>query len=213
MLDLVSLKEKYSRIQQVTIGNYDIIFRLLSLKEFDVESRMLNLPLYDIEENYNRLFQRVVLDPVIRDSMPGLPAGVISSLCGLVIYLSGIIIGDEESMARFNDTLAIERFSVQQSPYEQMFAIICSAFSGYRISDLENLSMPEVMRLTALAEMVLRVDEPFAIMPATQAKRMTDTIFQDATQAAEVDNIQNLSPKQRQDMEVIKRVQESRQNG
>ena len=213
MLDLVSLKKDHSRIQHTTIGDYDIVFRLLSLKEFDVETRLLNLSPYEVEKNFDKLFLKIVLDPIIRDIMPSLEAGVVNSLCALAIYLSGIIIDSNESMTRFNDALEMERNAIRSSPYEQMFAIICSAFTSYTIDALESLSMPEVMRLTALAELVLQVEEPFTVTPPPEEGRLTDTIFQDNRGAMSVDAIEGMTPQQYRDMEVIKRIKENRQNG
>jgi len=133
----------------------DVIFTLPSLKQASQYAQLLstadgNSSLQNII--YNHIFEEYVADKYLAVHDESVAAGIPETIAKVIMYLSG---ADDSVFQEYTETL-LEVFRGQTSNVlSTMKRTICQVFSGYKISDVENLSYQELVRVYVEAEKVL----------------------------------------------------------
>jgi hypothetical protein len=186
-MDLASLKRKYRIIFCTQIGSRLIYWRPLTLREHDIYTKIFTLGLSSKGKVEDLIFQDIVLDPLILDQMNLLPPGIVPSIVGAAMMVSGNNLDSDQEMNRMNTDLDQIRDSISDNPYEQFIMLICKAFPKYTPSDIEQLEYYEMLRLLAMAEQIIGLEEPIKLK-RQGSKEFTDRLFEDARRGEFVDH-------------------------
>ena len=149
----VELKKKWSSIYCIKTGEMYIIVRSLTRKEFIF---FVDLAQYSlgIEEDY--VFSKAVLYPKFDvEFLNDCNAGIVSSSVEQIVHLSGF--GSPEDMEALIDA---SRGTMDLAD-SQIIAILCKAFPGLNIEDIDNFDAQKLAYHIALAEKVLGVTLQF----------------------------------------------------
>lgn len=187
MIDLAALKRDYRFIFCTQIAGMMIYWRPLTLREHDIYHKLTLLELVPIGKLQDKIFREIVLDPSIIDAMNTSPPGVVASIANAALAVSGNLLQDEDDMDRMNFDLDSMREAVSESPYEQFVMLVCRAFPTYTPSDLEQLEYQELLRLVIMAEQIVGLEDPIKLKKKEQQRSLTDTLFQDAKRAEQVE--------------------------
>lgn len=147
---LIELKKRYKRIYSVEIRNVEYVFRALTFKEFD---EIANI--YDSESDSAEAEDTIVYQCVVypEDLNVGrLPAGIITSLAGEILEVSGFLPGDT-----FTKEVLYRKRKEAQEFRKMMYAFIIAAMPSYKKHELDEHTYEEVAELLALAEKVIEV--------------------------------------------------------
>lgn len=225
MLDLAELKKEHRVVFCLELAGYEIIFRLLSWREHNIYSKVLSMSPLLRGKIEDKLFRELCLNPILIDEMNNLPAGIISTVVGVILSLSGDTLDNtEESLEKINANLQEARESLESNIYEQFILMICQAFPSFNPQQVEELPYYEVLRLVVMAEKILSLEEPLNVIQKKE-KPFTEKIFEDASRAQQVDlrlsddpspaEIRNAllkqnDPERARQLEMIRRVKQRR---
>lgn len=131
----------------------EIVFRLPSFTDALRYKKILSL----VQDNnleelvYEHIFKECTIDPYITEN-DNLPAGIISSLVGVILHLSMAV----EHTAEDVNLLLNKYREINSSSYlAHMKRTICSVFLGYKLSDLDDLNYQKLLETFVAAEQVL----------------------------------------------------------
>lgn len=155
-MDLLPLVLGGTKIYQLTLPSGEQIpFKLLNWKEFvgyrDATIRG-TIPQDILEAS---IFNECVLDPVIIDNAMELRAGVVPTVAGVIMSLSG----PSRDVQVFNQQLDEARKFTDDAE-SQIIMIICKAFPTYTPEFLATLPWHTVMTRLAQAERILLSKDP-----------------------------------------------------
>jgi len=224
-MDLVGLKKKYRQIFFLKLAGTQITFRLPTWREHDIYEKVFTFSKEPRGQIEDKLFRELCLDPILVDEMNNLPAGIVPTVVGVAILLSGNNLSDQDKIDRLNTDLELIRNGVNSNPYEFLIITICKAFPSFKPSEVEDLSYWEVLRLSAMAEQVLALETPIKFVTDKKPKSLTDKLFEDAAAAEKADSVERPKPDRQQDArrpvtpeqvrqaEMIRRIQEKNRSG
>ena len=154
-MDLLAEAEQGNRTFRITFpsGKY-ILFRLLSWKDFNKYwdlSQKGTLPADIVED---AVFRQCCLDPVCIDGMHEMRAGMVSTVVGLIMQMSG-----PANPGTFNNDMDTARAMVD-TLNSQIVMIICRAFPAYKPEEIADMSWSNVLIRLAQAERILMKKNP-----------------------------------------------------
>jgi hypothetical protein len=155
VVEIIQEKLGHKYIYTMAFGVHEprvhIKFTLLNWREYKALSELLDcgVPLITIEEI---VWERCILDSKLQNpkEWDDLNAGIISTIAGLVLYLSG-----SSSLNDINLKFNYQRDNVAIDLNEQIPLYICSAFPAYKPEDLDEMPWPQVLTRLAQAERLL----------------------------------------------------------
>lgn len=115
---------RYKRYRNIVVGNLEI--------------------LHDIED---KIFDECVLEHNYGDISLA-PAGVVTTIAQLILYYSGF------SSARHFDQILKSKRDIINSAEEQIPLLICRAFPGYKLSEIEDMTFDEIAKHLAIVEQI-----------------------------------------------------------
>lgn len=130
-------------------------YRLLSLKEYKVFRSLRDgglVPEFSLNE---MVFERCYIGNAQAISSE-FPAGATVSIGSLIMYLSG----DCDSETLVEDIISLRTLHPRDTVFEYMRSAIMTAFSSYRIEDLDNLDRTDFLKYFTIAENVLSKQNP-----------------------------------------------------
>jgi len=125
--------------------------RHLTCKEHRLFSNLYNAPATVLGEVDDLIAKTVVLNPFFDDDwLVDKKAGICNTIANLVMYLGGDHADDVDDnyLSGLMSASQIESQSLMSS----MYGRICSVFHGYKFSDLDELSFPEIVKIYSAAE-------------------------------------------------------------
>lgn len=133
-----------------------IIFKLLPYSSFLSIQFLLqeNPRIAPVVED--EVWQTCVLEHPYNEPLDELHAGTVTTVANLILFLSGL-----PSLEDKQELLTASRIQVQNDFRLQLQTAICQAFPGYTPDQLERLTLPQLMRRLAQAEMI--AGQPFKI--------------------------------------------------
>jgi hypothetical protein len=172
-MDLMPFVLNRTRVFGFTLPSGESIpFKLLNWKEFcGYRDAALKgtIPQDIIDAS---VFNDCVLDPIVLDGIMDYHAGIVPTIAGLIMTLSG------PSMvpAEFNQQLDQARANVDTID-AQVVMTICRAFPAYTPEDVQNLTWPNVVARLAQAERILlskvppELTGPFKLLTPEEAEQ------------------------------------------
>lgn len=132
------------------IDGTEIVYFLPSWKDAFRYYKILQLVNNTNEEEliYENLFKKYVLNSYILEN-DELPAGIISSAIGIILYFSMVDISIDVVAETLN------KYREDTSYIKTMKENICSVFPGYKLSDLDKVTHLELLEIFASAEHIL----------------------------------------------------------
>lgn len=132
----------------------EVIFRLPSFKQAQQFAQLLsvaqeNTALLDIV--YNHIFQEFVVDKYLAFHDPNLKAGIPSTVAQVILYLSGV----DDNFKEYTEMLLDTYRSYTQNIFSMMRRSICVVFPAYKMSDLDDMTFQELIKVYVEAETVL----------------------------------------------------------
>lgn len=195
-----------------------IYFKLLSWKRFNAYNELSlsgSLPADIIE---NAIFDECVLDAVVKQNIGSLRAGVVATVVGIIMALSGP--GTPEST---NESIEMARLQVD-SLSSQIVMVICRAFPAYKPEDIEDMPWQKVLQRLTQAERILmtknppELEEPISVVVENEREKELspgDKLMQDMQALAKFEqenpntsqaaSLENLTPRQ---IEQLRKAQE-----
>lgn len=232
MIDLVEAKKRYRTVFGLELAGNLIYFRLPTWRENSIYKQVFSITPRLLGHLEDELFRSVCLDPQVVDRMNSLPAGVITTIVGLAIKLSGNDLLSPADADRINSDLNQIRTNLDNNPHEYLILTICKAFPSMTPREVEDLPYSEVLRMVVIAERKLEL-EPIIFGKKKKEKSFTDQIFEDASRAQSLDIDQSrgtpspaeirdallqnrgesVNLRQAQQQEMIRKVKERRRQG
>lgn len=144
----------------------DIPFKLPSIRR--VSQYLSALSLAQDEKTlifiYETIFRECVVDEIIAFESPDMPAGIVPSVVEYILKISGV----SDNSEIYTEELFHTFREQSQAPLNLMIRTICSVFSGYKFSDVRELSYQELVELFMEAEAAMMsvglVQEPFTFV-------------------------------------------------
>jgi len=171
-MNLLEAAKQGSRVFKITFPTGEIIpFSLLSWEEFNqywTLSQKGTVP-SDIVED--AIFRKCCIDETILEQAYGMRAGVISTVVGLIMRMSG-----PADPSTFNADMEIARSHVD-TLNSQIIMIICRAFPAYKPEEVTQLSWRDVLLRLAQAERILmkmtppELTEPIRLLAEAEQKK------------------------------------------
>ena len=132
----------------------EVIFKLPSYKQASQYAQLLKIAENNISLEtivYNHIFEACVVDDYLAVHDQNLKAGIPETTSKVILYLSG---ADDHFKEYTQDLLELFR-SRTQSIISLMRRNICQVFSGYKMSDLDNMTFQDLIQVYVEAETVL----------------------------------------------------------
>jgi hypothetical protein len=176
-VDLLAEAEQGNRVFRITFPTGEsVLFRLLSWKDFNKYwelSQKGTLPTDVIED---AVFRQCCLDPVFLENVHKMRAGIVSTVNGLIMQMSGP--GDSEG---FTNDMGVAR-SLVDTLNSQIIMVICSAFPAYKPEEVMEMQWTNVLIRLAQAERILMKKQPPEL---TEPLRMLSPEEQEAAKQKE----------------------------
>ena len=187
-MDLLQATKEGKRIFKITFPDgTGVPFHLLTWQEcksYMEAGQKGNIPADVLE---NDVFTRCVIDPVIIQQIPDLEAGIVSTVVGVILALSG-----PDDIETFNNSMDLARQSVD-SLDSQIVMIICRAFPAYTPEDVESMTWDRVIKTLAQAERMLMsagvLEQPIRGLTLEEAKKLNKTSGSGATKRVDLDEL------------------------
>jgi hypothetical protein len=158
-MDLLHEAREGNRVFKITFPSGEVIpFRLLSWDDFNKYeglSQKGTIPADIVEDS---IFRQCCLDPVRIDESYEMRAGIVSTVVGLIMHMSGP--GDIDG---FNNDMNIAREMVD-TLNSQVIMVICRAFPAYKPEEIGEMSWSDVLVRLAQAERILMKKNPPELM-------------------------------------------------
>jgi hypothetical protein len=153
-MNLIDEYEVQQKLYGLAINEYVVYFRLLPLKKFKAYWEVIQKDLIAAPIVENMIFQECVLDKEVADNSHTLPAGIVSTVAGVILAKSG-----PTDIDSFNDKLNQSR-AERESLLAKIEILICKAFPAYKPEDLLGLNWDKLMLRLAQAEEILLTRNP-----------------------------------------------------
>jgi hypothetical protein len=148
LLESIRLQGTNSLYASIFPDGTEVVFRLPPFKEAARLAFILSL-VHEQDLQYliqNQIFSNYVIDDYLAKHDNDIPAGVVSSIANVILYLSGI----NDSADFIEQQIDLARDNIDF--YSSMKSWILTAFNGYTIESLDKLNYQELLDLFALAE-------------------------------------------------------------
>ncbi len=154
-------------------GNIAVPWRLLTYKETKSLQGALFSNLFTPLEAEDKVFDLCVLDDTIKNIKDILPAGIISTVADVIMYLSAI----PTDAGGLNEQLNMGRAEYQSDPFVQLSSLICQVYP-YKLEDLKIMSWMDIVRLATAAEFMLlktgELGEPLVFQSLEETPKKPD---------------------------------------
>ena len=153
----------------------DVPFKLPSIERAQQYSAALSLVKYESDKIalYEYIFRECVADQDLAYSMMDIPAGVVESTAGVILFLSSITSHGIEYTEELFNTF---RSNAENDPVMIMKRTVCSVFSGYTFKELDKLDYQELVEVFINAEYMMMemglLDQPFSFVDSKQQKKV-----------------------------------------
>lgn len=149
-MDLLAEAGQGNRVFRITFPSGERVpFRLLSWKDFNKYwelSQKGTIPADIVED---AVFRQCCLDPVCIDNAHEMRAGIVSTVVGLIMQMSG-----PANLDGFNSDMDVAR-SMVDTLNSQVVMVICRAFPAYKPEEVMDMSWSSVLIRLAQAERIL----------------------------------------------------------
>lgn len=231
-MDLIAEAKAGHKVYRYTFPDGTRVpFRLLSWGDFNLYYRLYQKGTIAEDILENQIFKECVVDSGILEQMHDMKAGLVSTIAGIIMVLSG-----PADLDKFDGQLEIARQTVD-TINSQIVMIICRAFPAYTPEDIEQMSWETTMQRLAQAERILmskqppELAEPLKLTPLKDGQKAgkvnpADLVAEDgkqmqkhldrpqrpmsASRAMEQGNLDDLSPEQKQQLKAMRRAKTMR---
>jgi hypothetical protein len=137
----------------VELDGIEIVFRLPSIKQAEQYQMLLSLATDNsmIVVIYEHIFRNIVVDQILANEDPDLPAGVPETISRLALFLSGV---DEPSTEYTEELFKAHRERLGDTT-QYMNRVVCQVFGGYTFESLDKLNYQKLTTIFIQAEQVL----------------------------------------------------------
>lgn len=169
-MNLLQHAREGRRIFRITFPDGEQIpFKLLDWKEFNTYWTLYTKGTIVSDVLEDELFRECVVDSDCIDRMHEMPAGVVPTVVGVIMQLSG-----PTQLEHFNNSLDLQRQQVD-TINSQVIMSICQAFPAYKPEDIEKMPWHTVLERLAQAERILMnmgfLKEPLKLLTPEEAAK------------------------------------------